>query len=341
MLKFALCVFALILTACGDTPDVQTLPCGAGTHEENRLCEPNVVCGPNEKSVVGLCVPNCKEGEHLTDVLTCVPDAKSFTCGEGTKLLDNTCVPLTAAEQDAKCLAEGGPRMPCYEDKDGDGFGGRSAGLHCSGLCAALGYTDKGGDCFDTDPSLRKCPFASHCVWSDGGSACVYEKDPVAVDCPLMPEQMDIQTVALIGKTRFQLPEDAKPNNNGDIGPFCCTGHTLEVPSKSYGNVAYAHFFFWETQAYIIGDTSYVRDATINVAGMVDPKNYVTALDQDALHFTAEELASCVSHTVRAGAFVFTVQPRHVDVWRSPVCLNGDLGFDMQTLTLTLDLKYE
>jgi len=184
------------------------------------------------------------------------------------------------------------------------------------------------------------CETARHCELQGSEAVCVADDEPVASDCPLPPEDVDAQTAELITQQRFLLPEDAIPNNNGWIGPFCCTGYTVRAVGTDANSMAFAYFFSWETQAYNIGQTSFVRDVTIFVAGRVDPKNNPQSyIAQNAIHFTAEELASCASKTVWAGAFRVTATPRHADLWR-PSCLSGELGYDMSTLTFVIDLKY-
>src|SRR5262245_33974442 len=53
----------------------------------------------------------------------------------------------------------------------------------------------------------------------------------------------------------FDLPGDALKNDNRAVGPFCCTGHTAVVRRIGDGvPLGYAHFFWWDGQAYNCDD---------------------------------------------------------------------------------------
>jgi hypothetical protein len=198
---------------------------------------------------------------------------------------------------------------------------------------------DAGSAPVPVDPCKSKvCGVAQHCAIVSANAYCVADDAPISIDCPLPPEPADVRTSTVITKQRFLLPEDGTYHNNAYVGPFCCTGHTAEIKNAAGTNLAYAYFFSWESQAYNIGETSYVSDVTILIAGVVKPVPDA-ALIKDAIRFTAEEIASCTSHRVNVGTFTMTATPRHVDVWR-PYCLGWNLGFDMATLTFAIDVKY-
>jgi hypothetical protein len=175
---------------CRPNPTVFVKPvvCGEGTKEVSGKCLPMSAPEQDKECLLkgGPSMPcyydndsdgygELYAGEHcsglcpalgLTDIAGDCNDADAKinpkaleVCGDK---LDNNCdgyvdegCPGTPLEQDKECLANGGPRMPCYIDNDNDGFGGGEAGWHCAGLCPALGLTDIAGDCNDADAKIN------------------------------------------------------------------------------------------------------------------------------------------------------------------------------------------
>jgi len=72
-------------------------------------------------------------------------------------------------------------------------------------------------------------------------------------------------------KYSFRLPGDGQRNNNGSIGPFCCTGQTAIIRRADGIPVGYAYFFSWKGQAYKTGaDSSTAPDIQILVSALSD-----------------------------------------------------------------------
>jgi len=182
------------------------------------------------------------------------------------------------------------------------------------------------------------CPLAKHCeVTSNNHAVCYNNPTPLSFDCELPEIAPDSKTDAFMSKRRFLLPEEGTPNNNDYVGPFCCTGHTAIFTDTSSLRLAFAYFFGWENNAFLQGDKSYVQDVSIGVAA--SQLSVQTAYDFDSFHFTAEELAGCQTKWLQVGGYVMTARPRHVDIARF-LCSNYELVYDMQTLTMAIDIQY-
>ncbi|MFO0591357.1 MAG: hypothetical protein U0441_27665 [Polyangiaceae bacterium] len=134
----------------------------------------------------------------------------------------------------------------------------------------------------------------------------------------------------------FEMPEDGTPNNNGFVGPFCCTGKTAVVKADDGAELGYAYFYDWKGQAYLTGeDSSMAPDVTIHVAGLTDIVTPSKTLEKADISFTADELVAGTSRAAQAGALVFTVTVEHAELSTGP----GDLTyFDMGSLTVRIDV---
>jgi hypothetical protein len=134
----------------------------------------------------------------------------------------------------------------------------------------------------------------------------------------------------------FELPSEGTPNDNGYIGPFCCTGVTAVVTTEEGDEIGYAYFFSWEGQAFTNGETSFAPDFQIFLQGRVDLEDEVPPFDVEdgELSFTAGELVPGLSRTADVGGLRFTA-----------TILNAEVGewstgpmFDMGSLTVRLDV---
>jgi hypothetical protein len=135
----------------------------------------------------------------------------------------------------------------------------------------------------------------------------------------------------------FELPSEGTPNDNGYIGPFCCTGVTAVVESDDGRELGYAYFYGWEGQAYLSGEeSSSAPDFAISLAGLsdLDADAAPVELEKGEIAFTAGELVSGLSRSAQVGALLFTATIEHVEVEQWSI---GPM-FDMGSLTVRLDV---
>lgn len=146
----------------------------------------------------------------------------------------------------------------------------------------------------------------------------------------------DGQDPSLVQST-FLLPFDATPNNNGFIGPFCCTGDTATITSVEGHAVGYAYFFDWKGQAYNGADSAYAPDVQILVAGLEDVHAPDSPLVLSAIELDASEMDICGERSVKAGQLRFTMTIINVTIVPGD---NADY-FDMGSLEARLDVSVE
>lgn len=128
----------------------------------------------------------------------------------------------------------------------------------------------------------------------------------------------------------FELPGDGKPNDNGSIGPFCCTGQTAIVTDNGH-DLGYGYFFGWKGQAYTDGTDSWMPDVGIRVAGVQDLADPSSPLEESEIDFDAGKIASGSKKSAQAGDLLFTVTVEHVDVTPKP-------AIQMGTFAIRLDV---
>ncbi|MFO0548661.1 MAG: hypothetical protein U0271_09750 [Polyangiaceae bacterium] len=138
-------------------------------------------------------------------------------------------------------------------------------------------------------------------------------------------------------ETEFLLPDDAEQNDNGSIGPFCCTGRTVTVETKSGHEAGYAHFFFWDGQAFSDDKTSYAPNVIIDIAALADVEDETSELLQSRIFFDGNELAVGESRSQQVGAIIFTATVEEVDTYT----FDGESYFDMATLKMSLTVETE
>jgi hypothetical protein len=138
----------------------------------------------------------------------------------------------------------------------------------------------------------------------------------------------------LLERTSFELPADGTPNENGFIGPFCCTGVTAIVETTAGYQAGYAYFYGWKGQAYGNTTKSFAPDVSIRVAGLADVHDAGSALIQGEIDFTADEMEVSAQKSSRAGQLEFTVTIEDVTL----VSESGATYFDMGSLAMKLDV---
>lgn len=109
-----------------------------------------------------------------------------------------------------------------------------------------------------------------------------------------------------LARTHFRLPDDAIPNNNQAIGPFCCTGRTATITASDGRPVGYVYFFAWKGQAFNQGKTSFVPDVEVLVSGLADATNPNSTMTKSSAQFSASESAG-TSRVVQAGALKYVI----------------------------------
>jgi len=143
----------------------------------------------------------------------------------------------------------------------------------------------------------------------------------------------DTDSVTLQRKS-FRFPEEAQPNNNGSIGPFCCTGRTVTVRRADGGPVGYAYFFAWKGQAYKTSpNSSKAPDIQILVSGLANLADLHSESRGNAICFSAQEMSPGASRSARAGALDFKVTILEATQ------LNGGKYFDMGSVAAQLDVS--
>lgn len=134
----------------------------------------------------------------------------------------------------------------------------------------------------------------------------------------------------------FELPGDGTPNDNGYVGPFCCTGETAVVKSDDGRELGYAYFYSWKGQAYLTGDdSSAAPDVAILVAGLQDLDAVPTEIEKGEITFTASELIAGTSRSAQAGGLELTVTVERAELLTGP---GGTTMFDMGSLEVRVDV---
>jgi hypothetical protein len=133
----------------------------------------------------------------------------------------------------------------------------------------------------------------------------------------------------------FNLPADGRSNNNGYIGPFCCTGSTATVLNLNGDPVGYIYFFSWNGQAYNYGNTSIAPDLKILVSGLSNFSDTNSAQVQSSVDIQASEMQVGASRSTTAGSLAFTVTITNF----TAVTYNGQPYYDMGTITVRVDVS--
>jgi len=139
----------------------------------------------------------------------------------------------------------------------------------------------------------------------------------------------------LLERTSFELPTDGADNNNGSIGPFCCTGHTVTVEATAGYPAGYVYFYGWKGQAYTSGASSFAPDVAIRIAGLADVHDPKSTMVESEIDFTADEMDIGAQKSGEAGQLEYTVTIDAVDL--APAS-GGVAYFDMGSLVVHVDV---
>ena len=150
---------------------------------------------------------------------------------------------------------------------------------------------------------------------------------------------LDAPVTAQISLDReyFALPADAEPNNNGDIGPFCCTGRTAIVRASDGHPVAYVYYYDFPGGGLTVGNTSYASELALLVSAAIDPADPTSAHEQARIAFRADEMRYGFSRTVRCGGLYFTGTIGRVSLER----IDGQIRYDMQAVPMRVVVSTE
>jgi hypothetical protein len=133
----------------------------------------------------------------------------------------------------------------------------------------------------------------------------------------------------------FRLPDDAQPNNNGNIGPFCCTGRTVTITGYDGVPVGYAYFYGWNGQAYMCGGRSVAPSIAILVSALSNLTDPKSESKQGSVSFLAKEMSPGTSRSARVGALEFKV----TILQAKQVSFRGGTYFEMGSVVAQLDVS--
>lgn len=120
-----------------------------------------------------------------------------------------------------------------------------------------------------------------------------------------------------LAQDTLRYPDDAVDNDNGYVGPFCCTGRTLTFESEDGYPVGYVYLFSWQGQAFNVGDGSAFPNLQLRVAASTDLSDPDAAMESGDLMVTAASDTLERVYEVALGRLVFAV--RVVDAEVAPV----------------------
>lgn len=106
--------------------------------------------------------------------------------------------------------------------------------------------------------------------------------------------------------SRFFFPKDGQPNNNGYVGPFCCTGRTAVVRTVDGYPVAYVYFHEFPGGGIVVGGASFATTLTLPISAAIDPSNPNSPHQLGKITFRADEMRFKLSRSATVGGFSFT-----------------------------------
>ena len=143
---------------------------------------------------------------------------------------------------------------------------------------------------------------------------------------------------ALLPRTSFLLPDDGTPNDNGPIGPFCCSGTTLVVRDRANQPVGYVYFFGWHGQAYNTSSTSSAApDLSLLVSGVAADADAASPEVTGEIDFDGSEMKPGAARTTKVGRLLYTATLEKVTTQQ----ISGQTYFDMGSLTVRIDVATE
>jgi hypothetical protein len=137
-----------------------------------------------------------------------------------------------------------------------------------------------------------------------------------------------------IADPSFSLPADGAPNNNGYIGPFCCTGVTATVRGTDGTPLGYAYFFGF-TNAFNENTTSYAEGLSILISGVPSLDDPSAPQTTGEIDFASEEMKVGLSRSSQVGALLYKVTISHVDI----TSYDGQPYYDMGTIAVRVDVS--
>jgi len=112
------------------------------------------------------------------------------------------------------------------------------------------------------------------------------------------------QAQVVLRQSRFVFPMDGQPNNNGPIGPFCCTGRTATL--STVDGYVVGHVYYHDFRGGVsVDNTSFATDLTLLISAAVDPSNPESPHEKREINFRAEEMEFKASRSVNVGALSF------------------------------------
>jgi hypothetical protein len=133
----------------------------------------------------------------------------------------------------------------------------------------------------------------------------------------------------------FAFPSDGVPNDNGYVGPFCCTGRTGVVKDAKGAAIGYSYFYSSDGGLNLSDQQSVAAGFSILVAGHTNLADAGSPLVTSQIAFATGELEMGVTKSAVAGALEFDVTIDHVDI----VPVRGQSYFDMGTLAVTVAVR--
>jgi hypothetical protein len=130
-------------------------------------------------------------------------------------------------------------------------------------------------------------------------------------------------------------PADGVPNDNGYVGPFCCTGRTAIFKDASGTTLGYSYFYDFADGRLLADDSSVASSLGILIAGRSDLDDGSSPLVMGRVDFEAAELEVGARKTVIVGALELEVVVELVDI----VELDGQPYFAMSTLAVRVDVR--
>ena len=124
----------------------------------------------------------------------------------------------------------------------------------------------------------------------------------------------------------FNIPRDGAPNNNGTIGPFCCTGHTATVTDSAGRPVGYIYSF-----GFTGGGKAGAKSTTVLVSAAQTPGNGSGAQTTAAARFNAATWTPGATQVVRVGALTYAITLQGVLINEG-----GSKAFDLNALTASV-----
>lgn len=153
-----------------------------------------------------------------------------------------------------------------------------------------------------------------------------------AVSCGGRAESTGEDASAEAPLVSFAFPTDGVPNNNGYVGPFCCTGKTGIVKDAKGAAIGYAYFYGFGDGGVNFGDKSGASTFSVHVAARSNLTDPSSPLSLGEIDFAVEDLKVGVAKSAIVGSLEFEVVIDHVDI----VLIQDQSYFDMQSIAASV-----